>query len=361
MDADEDGEACPDRGEQMTGRGEHIMTTHAFRLLAAATALLALAAFPLRSVSDRAVHAQDRRLPLPPTVTGELDVVTVDGIDVVHVQGNIYMIRGAGANLAASIGEEGTLLVDTGTAAASEKVLAAIRRVSKGPIQYILNTTYKDDHTGGNEPLAKSGRRLKDAQSTQAVVLAHENVLNRMSAPTGEVSPRPVAAWPSDTFFSRTKEVYFNGEPAVMYHRPGVTDGDSFVFFRRSDVVVTGDLYNPTSFPYIDVAAGGSIDGIVEGLNDILDITIPANNVEDGTLVIPGHGRLGDEYDVAVYRDMVTIIRDRVQDAIKRGMTVEQVKADKRITLDYEQRYGSDAGQWTTAMFLDAVYRSLKK
>jgi glyoxylase-like metal-dependent hydrolase (beta-lactamase superfamily II) len=333
------------------------MSAHRFRLIGGLAAAAALAAFASPN-ADPTARAQGRRTQIA-AAEGEVDTVHVEGIDVVHVQGNVYMIVGAGPNLAASIGDEGTLLVDTGTAAASEKVLAAIRRVSRGPIQYILNTQFRDDHTGGNESIAKAGRRLKDAQSTQAVVLAHENVLNRMSAPTGFVSPRPVTAWPTDTFFTRTKEVYFNGEPVVMYHRPGSTDGDSFVFFRKSDVIAAGDFFGTTSFPYIDVAAGGHINGIVEGLNDIMDLTIPANNVEDGTLVIPGHGRLSDEYDVAVYRDMLTIIRDRVQDAIKRGRTIDQVKADRQITLEYEQRYGAETGPWTTEMFLDAVYKSL--
>ena len=280
-------------------------------------------------------------------------------VKVMHVQGNVHMIIGGGANVTASVGDNGVLLVDTGHAASSEKVLAAVRSLSNRPIQFIINTTFHDSFTGGNEAVAKAGRRVTDGQSAQAVVLGHENVLTRMSAPTGQVSPRPVSAWPTDTFFSKSKEVFFNGEAVQIFHRPARSDSDSFVFFRKSDVISAGPLFSTTSFPIIDVKAGGHINGVVDGLNDILELTVPMNNAEDGTLVIPGSGRLCDELDVAVYRDMVTIIRDRVQDAIKRGQTLAQVQADKRMTLEYEERYGAASGPWTTAMFLEAVYANL--
>ena len=296
-----------------------------------------------------------------PAARGEARAPAGSGtVKVLPVQGNIYMLVGAGANIAVSVGEQGVLLVDTGNAASSDAVLAAIRSLSPTlPIQYILNTTHKPDHSGGNAALAKVGRRLVDAQSTQAVVLAHEKILNRMSAPEGRVPPRAVLAWPTDTFFAPRKEVYFNGEPAILSHRPGSTDGDTHVFFRRSDVIVAGDLYSNTTFPEIDVEAGGHINGVLKGLNDLLEQMVSVNNVEDGTLVIPGHGRVADELDVAEYRDMVTIMRDRVQDAVTRGLTLAQVKADTRIALEYDARYGGKGGPWTTEMFLEAVYRNL--
>jgi glyoxylase-like metal-dependent hydrolase (beta-lactamase superfamily II) len=283
-----------------------------------------------------------------------------EGLQVLHVQGNVHMIVGAGANIAASVGPEGVLLVDSGNEASASKVLAAVRALSpKLPIQYILNTQFKADHTGGNEPLAKAGRRLRDPGSDSAVILAHEYILNRMSAPAGVAAPRPVGAWPTDTFFSPVKELFFNDEAVVLHHQPGHTDGDTFVFFRKSDVIAAGDLYINTTFPRIDLAAGGHINNVIDGLNDILDLVVPANNVEDGTLVIPGEGRLADELDVAEYRDMVTIVRDRVQHAIRRGRTLEQVKTDKQIVLEYEVRYGGKGTDWTTEKFLDAVYRNL--
>jgi len=276
---------------------------------------------------------------------------------VFDVQGNIKMIVGAGANIVASVGREGVLLVDSGNAASADKVLSTIRQLSpKLPVQYVLNTQYDDNHTGGNEALAKVGRRLVGGEM---VIIGHEEVLNRMSVANGTAHARPAQAWPTDTFFAQRKEVYFNDEPVQMFFRPGPTDGNSLVFFRKSDVVVAGDIFSTTSYPVIDVAAGGHINGVIEGLNDILDLTVPVNNVEGGTLVVPGSGRICDELDVALYRDMVTIIRDRVQDAIKRGQTLAQVKADKRLTLEYDERYGGKGGPWTTDMFLDAVYKNL--
>jgi cyclase len=236
------------------------MRTQVLRLLVAlpAAALAALAfAGPSAAYAQR---GQARGQQTPPTAAGDLQVIPV--------QGNIYMIVGAGANITASVGDNGVLLVDSGNAASSDKVIAAVRSLSNKPIQFILNTQFHENHTGGNEAVAKAGRRLTDAGSTQAVVVAHENVLNRMSAPTGKVNPRPVGAWPTDTFFSKTKEIYFNGEPVQIFYRPAQTDGDSFVFFRHSDVISAGDIFSTTGYPVIDVAAGGDIQGIVEGLND---------------------------------------------------------------------------------------------
>jgi glyoxylase-like metal-dependent hydrolase (beta-lactamase superfamily II) len=181
-----------------------------------------------------------------------------------------------------------------------------------------------------------------------------------MSAPTGKVAPRSEDAWPDNTYSTPQKKLYFNDEPILIMHQPSSTDGNSIVHFRTADVVSVGDLVDLTSYPFIDVNAGGSIQAVVEGLNRLIDFTVPNNKSEAGTLVIPGHGRLADQPDVAYYREMVAIIRDRIQDAIKRGMTLEQVKAAK-LTRDYDPRYGKDTGPWTTDMFVEAAYRSLSK
>jgi len=182
-----------------------------------------------------------------------------------------------------------------------------------------------------------------------------------MSAPTGQQAPTVSAAWPTDTYFTKKKELFFNGEPIEIFHEPSAhTDGDSLVFFRHSDVISAGDLFVTTTYPVIDLERGGNIQGIIGALNHILDIAIPKEKQEGGTYVIPGHGRLCDEADVLEYRDMVTIIRDRIQDLVKKGMTLDQVKA-ARPTLDYDGRYGAKTGFWTTDMFIEAVYRSLAK
>jgi cyclase len=172
------------------------------------------------------------------------------------------------------------------------------------------------------------------------MVIAHEAVLKAMSAPAGKTAPTPSAAWPTDAFPGESKEIYANGEGIEVIH-PGLanTDGDSIVYFRRSDVLVTGDIFSMTSYPVIDVKKGGSFAGVIAALNRIIDITIPKDWQEGGTMVIPGHGRIADEADVVEYRDMLTIIRDRIQDAVKKGMTLQQVKA-ARLTRDYDGRYG---------------------
>ncbi len=186
-----------------------------------------------------------------------------------------------------------------------------------------------------------------------AQIIAHDNVIQRMSK-------APSYAQPTSTFVGDQKKLFFNGEGIEIVHQPAAhTDGDSLVFFRRSDVITTGDIFTTSSYPVIDLAAGGSIQGLIDGLNRLVDMIIPVYGQEGGTLVIPGHGRLSDMGDVLNCREMTIIIRDRVQDMIKKGMTLEQVKA-ARPTRDYDPLYGSVPG-WTTDMFVEAVYKSLKK
>jgi cyclase len=276
-------------------------------------------------------------------------------ISTFHVQGRVYLLVGAGGNIAVQTGDDGVLVVDTGLAQNADKVLAAIRTLSDKPIRWVLNTHFHPDHTGGNEAISKAGAKTNGGP---AEILAHENVLTRMSGPAVKM---PTAAWPTDTYFPEEKDIFFNGEAVMLYHDAAAhTDGDSIVFFRRSDVVVAGDVFVTTSYPFIDQANGGSIQGEINALNHILDIAVPAHEQEGGTFVISGHGRVCDEADVLEYRDMVTIVRDRIQDMVKRGLTIDQVKAAKP-TLDYDRHYGSDTGFVTTAGFIEAVYKDLSK
>ncbi len=285
------------------------------------------------------------------------------------VQGNISMIVGAGGNITVLTGSDGILLVDSGLAQYADKTLEEIRKISKGPIRYIINTHVHPDHVGGNEKIGQAGASIaggnftgdiKDA-GVGANIIAHENVLNRMSAPTGKEAPFPAKAWPNDTYFTKEKKMFFDGDPIEIIHIANAhTDGDSMVFFRRSDVISTGDLYVTTSYPIVDLDRGGNIQGILDALNRVIDISIPADKQEGGTYVIPGHGRVCDQADLVEYRDMVTIIRDRIADGVKKGLSLDQVKA-AQPTLDYDGIYGSATGFWTTDKFIEAVYKSLKK
>jgi cyclase len=250
--------------------------------------------------------------------------------------------------------------VDTGLANMSDRVLQAIRPLSKGQITYIINTDDRSDHVGGNEILAKTGRPLAIDRASQAsvMIVAFNTVLDRMSAPTGQAAPTPEKGWPNDTYDTPQKNLFFNGEAIQVFHQPGTTDGNSFVFFRHSDVISTGDIFDPTEYPIIDLKAGGSLQAVIDGLFRLKQMAVPADHQEGGTLLIPGHGRICDVADLAVYHQMMVIIRDRLQEMIKRGMTLEQVKAAKP-TRDYDPIYGSTTGNWTTDMFVEAAYKSL--
>src|SRR2546421_464397 len=232
-------------------------------------------------------------------------------VEILPVHGGIYMIAGAGGNITASVGKDGVLLVDAGQGAS---------------------------------------------------IIAYENTLNHLSAPTGQQAMLPEDAWPTDTFHMESMKLshFFNGDGVQIIHVPSAhTDGDVIVYFRGSDVVASGDLFQMTTYPFIDVEHGGTINGVIEGANRILDIVIPEFRMEGGTMVVPGHGRLSDGGDVGYYRDMLTIIRDRVHALIKQGKTLEQVKA-ARVTADYDPRWGADSGFWTTEKFVEAVYKTLQ-
>jgi len=276
-----------------------------------------------------------------------------DDIEVIRVQPNFYMIAGAGGNIAVQIGPDGVLLVDTGAARMTERVMAEIRKLTSLPIRFIINSSADADHVGGNEKLVKGAEG--------AVIIGTENVLTRMSAPTGKQAAYPLAAWPTETFFQKVKPMYFNREGIQIMSHAAHSDGDSVVFFRRSDVIVAGEIFDTTHFPVIDVEKGGGIQQEIEALNQIVELAIPSIPMmwqEGGTYVIPGHGWLADQADVVEYRDMVTIIRDVIADMIAKGMTLEQVQA-ANPTKGYRKQYGSDSGPYTTNMFVEAIYKSL--
>jgi len=285
-------------------------------------------------------------------------------VRVTKVRPNIYMLTGAGGNITVMPFDLGAVVVDTGSTAMADSVLEAIGQLSPKPIANIINTSATADHVGGNEKLHNAGRRLpfEIVAGEGPMVIAHEKVLTRMSAPTGQVAVAPEKAWPNETYHVDYKKLaaeYRGGEQIELIYMPAAhSDGDSIVWFRHADVIATGDIFMESTYPIIEVANGGTINGVIDALNKILDFAFADFRSQGGTMIIPGHGRLCDMADVAYYRDMLTIVRDLVQEMIKKGMTLEQVKTAKP-TFPWDGRYGSTSGPWTTDMFVEAVYKTL--
>ena len=315
----------------------------------------------MAAVSGVVLGAQTRPTPAP-------------DLQVLQLRPNFFMIAGAGANIGVQVGEDGVVVVDAGTAARAEAVVAAVKKLSAQPIRYIIDTSADPDHVGGNETLSKAGQTLftnpgsigitGDFLGGVASILSAQQVLERMTAPTGKTAPFPIGATPTETFDFPRKYMYLNGEGIEMLHQPSAhSDGDLLVFFRRSDVVVAGDVLDTTRFPVIDVARGGTVNGELAALQRLVDLAIPSVPIvsrDAGTLVVPGHGRICDQYDVVEYRDMLSIVRDRVRDLKKSGMTLAQVKAASPAR-GYIGRYGSTSGSWTTDKFIEAVYQTVDK
>lgn len=297
-----------------------------------------------------------------------------DKLVVIPVQGKISLIGGAGGNIAVQVSDEGTLLVDSGDPAATEKILGALRTLEIRPVRWIVNTSADMDHTGGNASIAKTGTANAGGGGgganggpgaptaflgDRAGILAFQSVYNRMSAPTGKTAARHSDDWPTDAFFTPRKNFWYGGEPIEMWHIADAhSDGDIVLFFRKSDVIVAGDIIAADRYPYIDAKSGGSIQGVLNGLNQIVATAVAEYNQQGGTRIIPGHGRVLNQSDVVEYRDMATIIRDRIALGIKQGKTLQQIKA-LRPTMDYDGNYGATSGPWTTEMFIDEVYREL--
>jgi glyoxylase-like metal-dependent hydrolase (beta-lactamase superfamily II) len=284
------------------------------------------------------------------------------------------MIAGAGGNIGMQVGDDGVVVVDAGSTASAPAVVAAIRRITPKPIRYIIDTGPDADHVGGNEVLSKAGDTFfpgtrpatarQDALRSVASIVAAEGVLRHMTASLESGPPHPSGGLPTESFHYARHYLYLNDEAIEVLHQPAAhTDSDVFAFFRRSDVVVAGDVIDTRQFPVIDVDRGGSIDGEIAALNRLAELAVPSVPIvsrEAGTIVIPGHGRLCDQFDVIEYRDMISIIRDRVRDLVAAGRSLEHVKA-ARPAMGYEGRYGNAGGTWTTEKFVEAVYRSLMK
>lgn len=295
--------------------------------------------------------------------------LVVDGIEILHVQKNVYMLAGGGAHVTVGIGDEGVVMVDTGAPGQAAKLQAAVRRLTRKPLRYLLNTGPDADHVGGNGEMVRWAGGTSGPQAGQGggrppnvgtAVIAHENAYNRMITGTPQFAALTGDALPESTFFTPRKDLHANGEPVQLFYQPAAhTDGDVMVFFRGSDVVAAGEIYRTDQYPFIDIARGGSIEGELAALNNLLDITVPVRNQMGGTRVVPAYGRISNEADVLEYRDMLTIIRDRVKAMADKGQTLAQVRA-AGVALEYNGTYGTKSN-WTGDMFIEAVFNSLKK
>jgi glyoxylase-like metal-dependent hydrolase (beta-lactamase superfamily II) len=286
--------------------------------------------------------------------------------EVVPIRDTVYMLvpPGDGANLTLQVGEDGALLVDTPAAALVPDLRALVEALAGVDVSYVVNTSVDPAHIGGNVPLARpegfvGGGGFGGVPATAlggpvaVSILAHTNVLSAMVR-----NDAPAEAFPSVEYFLPEKDFSMNGEAIFAYHAPAaVTDGDTLVFFRSSDVLATGDVFTPDRYPMVDLAAGGSVQGLIDALNRVLALTVPRAFQEGGTKVVPGHGRLSEEADVVEYRDMVVIVRDRVRALVGDGASLADVQA-ARPSRDYDREYQSDSGPGPEE-FVEIVYRSL--
>ena len=274
---------------------------------------------------------------LPPQSNRGANAEPEDGeIHILKVQGNVYMLAGDGGNITVQVGDQGPFVVDTGAGKLSSKVIAAIRTLSPRPIQFIVNTSLHSAHTGGNDNLAASGEDPSLPGSFfagqapvaatgfftdpahRATLIAQNNVLVRMQA-----SKMPEGLIPPDTYLRERRRKWHNGEGIDMFYEPNAsTDGDTIVHFRGSDVIAVGDIFDTMHYPFIDLNNGGSVQGELDALANILEKTVYKHDEDGGTMIIPGHGRLSDEYDLGEYRAMLFIISDRIRTAINSGATV---------------------------------------
>jgi len=283
------------------------------------------------------------------------------GFEVLPVQGNVHLIvTGRGSNIVAQVGDQGAMLVDASMPEVSDKVLAEVRRLTKGPIRGIVDTSMDLDHIGGNASLAAAGQPMFQGNTgflagPSATIFAHEKGFARISTP-GSPLLQPEKLWPTDTFFTRKKKLFFNHEPIEIRWTPALNDSNLIVWFRGSDVIAAGDTFDAMSYPKFDPGRGGSIQGVLDALNELVDIAVPELNQQGGTRIVPAHGRIGNQSDVVEVRDMVTIVRDRVRDARKAGLTLDRIQQLK-VTLEYDGVYAIPA--YTGAMFVEAVYNDL--
>jgi len=291
--------------------------------------------------------------------------VIVDAIEIVPVQKDVYFLAGGGGNVVVAVSDQGVTIVDAGAPGQAAKLQAAVRRITRRPVRLLVNTSSDLDHIGGNGDMVTfaggpiTGQIGQDRPASFGTAfVAHENSYLRMLKGTPSMPPLTGNALPGSTFFTARKDLFSSGQPVQLFApAPAHTDGDLFVFFRSADVIAAGDIFRTDRYPMVDLSRGGSIDGLIEALNKIVELTVPERNQMGGTRVVPGHGRLANESDVVDYRDLLTIIRDRVKAMVEKGNTLAQVQA-ANVALEYDGTYGRNP-EWSSAMFIEAVYNSL--
>lgn len=269
-------------------------------------------------------------------------------IQTISVDEGIYLLMGEGGNIGVSAGEDGVLLIDDEYAPLTEKVIAAVEEISPQPIRFVLNTHWHADHTGGNENLGEAG----------AVIVAHDQVRERLStdqfveALNQEFPASPPAALPMVTF-NDSLTFHFNDEEIHAVHvAPAHTDGDSIVHFREANVVHLGDIYFNGSYPFIDISSGGSIEGMIAAIDQVLPL------IDEQTQIIPGHGPLSNRAELLTYRDLLVTVRDRTSAAIADGLTVEEYIASQP-TAEFDSTWGN--GFLSPEQFLQIVYTDLSR
>ena len=250
-------------------------------------------------------------------------------IEATRLTETTYMLTGAGGNIGLSVGEDAAFVIDDQFAPLTDRINAAIAKITPKAVRFVLNTHWHFDHTGGNENFGKAG----------ALIVAHENVRRRMSSDQFiefmkmKQAPSPKAALPVVTF-NGAVSFHINGEEIRAIHVPHAhTDGDTIVHFLGSDVIHMGDVYFNGLYPFIDTSSGGTIDGVVAACDQVLRIAT------DRTRIIPGHGPLSNRAELQAYRDMLATVSARVRKLLGEGRTVEEIAA-ANVTADFDDRWG---------------------
>ncbi|MCZ6778911.1 MAG: MBL fold metallo-hydrolase [Acidobacteria bacterium] len=282
---------------------------------------------------------------LPPTLAQEDDFGGVE-IKTIRIDDGLHMMTGSGGNLAVSVGGDGAFLVDDQFAPLTEKIQAAISKITDKPVRFVINTHWHHDHVGGNENFGKAG----------SLIVAHENVRKRMSveqfleAFDNRVPASPAGALPVITF-TDSVTFHWNDEEIHIFHVENAhTDGDAVVHFKNSNALHTGDLYFNGFYPFIDVSSNGSIEGVIRGADKILKM------IDDSTKIVPGHGPLSNKKELKAYRDMLADVRDAVSSLVAAGKTKEEVLAAKP-TQPWDAKWGG--GFLNPEEFTDIIYTDL--